>query len=267
MYEDNVCKFNLNLSSDLICRSFVCECYGNQATPSRSPYHAICLVTGGKGLLCCDGGEVTLTAGTLFWLHAGEIFSVRSTDALRYYYIHFYGRRADELLCRLPLADGGLIYRGCDALLPFWEDCFLMAEEGNIDVICEAVLLYSFAKLRPIRNQQNDVVARMVMLIQENFSDPELSMSMIAQRLGYDAKYLSSLFKREKGIAYAKYLRQLRIKHAIFLMEEGVMSVKSIAILCGYRDALYFSKIFAEEQGVSPSVYMQSVCKKHYPEK
>ena len=261
MYEDNVCKFNFNQSSDLICRSFICERFGRQAIPARSPYHAVCLVLAGEGRLLYNGAHIALSVGTLFWLREGDVFSVESTNALQYYYIHFYGRRADELMHRLPMSDEGLVYRGCDALLHFWEDCFLMAEDGNIDVICEAVLLYSFAKLRPIRTKQSNVVTQMIMLIQENFTDPELSMSVIAQKLGYDAKYLSSLFKREKGIAYAGYLRQLRIKHAIFLMEEGVLSVKNIAILCGYRDAFYFSKIFTQSEGISPTVYMQRVSK------
>ena len=259
MYEDNVCKFNFNQSSDLICRSFVCERLGRQANPTRSSYHAVCLVLSGEGRLLYNQACIALSAGTLFWLRAGEIFSVESTNALQYYYIHFYGRRADELIYRLSPADEGLVYRGCDELLRFWEDCFLMAEDGNIDVICEAVLLYSFAKLRPIRTRQSDVVTQMVMLIQENFTDPELSMFSISQKLGYDAKYLSSLFKREKGIAYATYLRQLRIKHAVFLMEEGVLSVKNIAILCGYRDAFYFSKIFTRSEGISPKIYMERV--------
>ena len=39
-------------------------------------------------------------------------------------------------------------------------------------------------------------------------------------------------------------------------MEEGVISVKNIALLSGFRDALYFSKIFTKVEGISPKAYM-----------
>ena len=261
MNGDNVCKFNPSCSSDLICLNFICERFNKQASQSRSPYHTVGLVFRGEGRLTREDTVDALSAGTLFWLYEGERFSVESTDGLQYYYIQFYGRRADELMQRMRAPDAGTVHVGYDTLIPFWEDCFSLAEEGNIDVVCEAVLLYSFAKLRPNHTRQNDVVAQMVRLIQENFSDPELSMSLIARELGYDAKYLSSLFKREKGIAYASYLRQLRIRHAVFLMEEGVSSVKNVAILCGFRDALYFSRIFTQSEGIAPTAYMQRIAK------
>jgi AraC-like DNA-binding protein len=84
-------------------------------------------------------------------------------------------------------------------------------------------------------------------------------LSKIAEELGYDSKYLSSLFKKRKGVTYTKYLREQRIKHAIFLMEEGVVSVKNVAILSGFRDALYFSKIFTQSTGLSPKAYIAKI--------
>jgi YesN/AraC family two-component response regulator len=84
---------------------------------------------------------------------------------------------------------------------------------------------------------------------------------VLAAELGYDAKYLSSLFKKKKGTPFTQYLRELRIAHALFLMEQGVVSVKNIAILAGFGDALYFSKIFKEVMGVSPKSYIEGLHK------
>ena len=96
-------------------------------------------------------------------------------------------------------------------------------------------------------------------LTQKSFTDPDLSMSVIADELKYDPKYLSSVFKKKKGIPYTQYLRELRIKHAIFLMEQGVVSVKNVALLSGFSDALYFSKIFTAAEGISPKAYIQKI--------
>ena len=143
-------------------------------------------------------------------------------------------------------------------MIPFWKECQKLAEEANIDVLCESVILYSLAKLNPAKKEKCDVISKVIELTQNNFTDPDLSISAIADMLGYNEKYLSALFKKKKGVAYTQYLREQRIKHAIFLIEQGVESVKNVALLSGFRDALYFSKIFTASVGISPKEYIKS---------
>ena len=84
-----------------------------------------------------------------------------------------------------------------------------------------------------------------------------VSISDIAKALKYDPKYLSALFKDKVGITFTEYLRDVRCRHAAFLFDEGINSVKSVAILSGFSDALYFSKIFKRETGISPTDYIK----------
>lgn len=256
---ENVCKLNLNCSSDLICRDFVYETANMQASPRRAQQHFFCLVTHGRGRLLCDDRSYDLAEGVLFVVESGCLFSVESVEELKYYYISFHGRRGDEYLERLRIGKNNCVFRGYGELIPFWYDCQTLAEDGNIDIVCEAVLLYSLAKLRPLPKEQNDVVSQIVTLTQNHFNNPDLSLSVIAEKVGYDAKYLSSLFKKRQAISYTQYLRELRIKHAIFLMEQGVVSVKNVSLLSGFRDALYFSKVFTAEIGVSPKAYIKQL--------
>lgn len=259
MQFESICKFNYNRSSDLICLNFILEAENALAKPVRSQRHAIHIVKSGTGVLRCHGRTTPLQRGTVFFIQEGETFSIESRDQLQYYYIHFHGRRGDEYLQRLNVDDQNRVFPSYESLLPFWEDCHQIAENGNIDILCEAVLLYTVAKLRPDKKENNDVVAKIVTLTHENFSDPNLSITAIAQKLGYDAKYLSSVFKKRKGVPFTQYLRQLRLKHAVFLMEQGLVSVKNIALLSGFSDALYFSKLFTQSEGISPKAYIQKV--------
>ena len=256
---ENVCKLNLNRSSDLICRNFVYETANAQAKPLRADEHFLCLVTDGVGQYVCGEYSHDLAVGMLFFVESGSQFSICSTDSLKYYYISFYGRRGDEYLERLRIGKQSCVFSGYESLIPFWRECQELAEEGNIDFVCEAVLLYSFARLKPSPKEQNDVVTKMITLTQNHFTAPDLSLTAISEQLGYDAKYLSSLFKKRKGISYSQYLRELRIKHALFLMEQGVVSVKNVSLLSGFRDALYFSKVFTAEEGMSPKAYIKQL--------
>ncbi len=59
------------------------------------------------------------------------------------------------------------------------------------------------------------------------------------------------------GTTFSEYLKTLRLRHAVFLIEQGITSVKNVALLSGYRDPLYFSKVFRQSLGVSPSEFIE----------
>ena len=178
---------------------------------------------------------------------------------MEYCYISFHGRRADELLQRFHIDGTQPVFDGYETLEGFWNDCQKKANEGNIDILCESVLLYSLAALPADKKTKSDAISKVVELAQKNFNKPSLSISEISREIGYAPKYLSSLFKKKKGISFTAYLREMRIKHALFLMEQGVVSVKNVALLSGFGDALYFSKIFTAEMGLSPKAYIQKL--------
>ena len=210
----------------------------------------------GEGILNIDGKEDRISTGTLFLINSGSDFSIKDGGGLKYYYVSFRGRRADELIERFRINDANRIFDGCESLIPFWQESQHRAVEGVIDLVSEAVLLFSLSGLTPSQNRPNNVIAEVVAITQNNFTSPDLSISKIASELGYDPKYLSSLFKKKQNIPYTQYLRDLRIKRSIFLMEQGLVSVKNIAALSGFSDALYFSKVFAAVEGIPPREYI-----------
>ena len=78
-----------------------------------------------------------------------------------------------------------------------------------------------------------------------------------AAALGYSAKYVSRMFKQSMGLSFSEYVKNARIQHAVFLMEQGITAVKNIALLCGFHDAAYFSNVFRDSVGLSPSQFIQ----------
>ena len=256
MKSENVCKFNFTRSSDLICLNFIKETQNSQSHNLLAKENAIFLVGSGSGTFMRNGAEQKISVGSLFFVCASDRFSVCSEDSLEYFYITFGGRRAEELCLRFGLSSCG-VFEGFEGLLPFWEECNAAATEENIDMLCESVLLYSLAKLAPQKKEHNDAVSHVIAITQKRFEEPSLSLSQIAAEIGYAPKYLSSLFKKKKGITYTQYLREIRIRHAVFLMEQGVVSVKNVALLSGFGDALYFSKVFSDVMGVAPKAYIQ----------
>ena len=86
----------------------------------------------------------------------------------------------------------------------------------------------------------------------------DLSLASVAAEVGYHKKYLSHRFRLYTGVGFNRYLKDLRVKNAVFLMDNGVHSVKNVALLCGFGDPLYFSKVFRETVGISPKNYRKN---------
>lgn len=255
MSNTNICKFNPIQSSDLNCSAFVFEQNGGQSLTSPSNRNSLHLIADGVGVFSCEGKDHTVEPGTMFFVKRGESFSV-SGDGLKYYYIRFEGRRGDEILSRLGVNKSNRVFCGFGELLSFWEGCLSSSDESNLDLLAESVLLYSMARLSPKKTDKSDMVSRVIAITADRFTYPSLSLSSISAEIGYHEKYVSSRFKKEMGISFVQYLRNIRIDHAVFLMEQGVVSVKNVALLSGFSDSLYFSKVFKEIKGVSPKEFI-----------
>ena len=58
-------------------------------------------------------------------------------------------------------------------------------------------------------------------------------------------------------MGYADYLKTVRMKYAISLFENGLDSIKNVALLSGFTDPLYFSTVFKNKIGVPPKMYIK----------
>lgn len=63
------------------------------------------------------------------------------------------------------------------------------------------------------------------------------------------------LFVKKVGVSPYKYLLNLRIKQAKYLLLNTNLSVSNISKSVGYHDSLYFSRVFKKNVGVSPSQF------------
>lgn len=84
----------------------------------------------------------------------------------------------------------------------------------------------------------------------------QLSLQEIAEAFDISYSYLSSLFKKYKGISPNEYLTQKRLQKAKELLcMDPPHSIKDIAQSVGYLDPYYFSRIFKATTSMTPTQY------------
>ena len=87
----------------------------------------------------------------------------------------------------------------------------------------------------------------------------DLSLKSLAELLGVNSSYLSTLFKKETGSTLTEYVNRKRVEHAIFLLNSTNLQIQEIAAACGIPDVNYFTKIFKKQVGNTPKEYREKI--------
>lgn len=100
-----------------------------------------------------------------------------------------------------------------------------------------------------------EINALMVDYLRTNYRI-EITLSRLAEQLGFSSEYLTKIFKKHNGDTPIKYITKLRIDEAKqLLVNEPSMEVKKIGEYVGYPDSFYFSRVFKSSTGEYPSEY------------
>ena len=257
MKNKNICKFITNSIADkLEVHRFIYETDAETIkTKTLLSHHRAILIKQGRGEIKIDRSSFNFETGNFIICFKDENIFIDAEKDCEYMYIDFSGTRSELLFHRFFINEKNRIFSGFDGLIPFWQNSLCRAGNINLDLVSESVLLYTFSRLVVNENPQKNLINKILELTEENYTSSELSVSFIADELSYNAKYISHIFKQNMEISYTEYLKNLRIKYAVSLLEHGIDSVKNIAFLSGFSDPLYFSTVFKNTVGVSPKEY------------
>ena len=101
---------------------------------------------------------------------------------------------------------------------------------------------------------QNKYILAAKKLVQEQYSDPTLSLASVAEALGIHPNYLSKLFKTSINLNFIDYLRSYRVQRSRELLERG-LSVNAVAEQTGFSSPQSFIRVFKASVGCTPGQY------------
>ncbi|NRT73904.1 response regulator transcription factor [Clostridium beijerinckii] len=101
----------------------------------------------------------------------------------------------------------------------------------------------------------SSMVLLAIKYIEDNYYSNELSINYISNKLEVTSSYLSKLLKKETGLSFIDYLTKIRVKKAMYIMEDPAVKIYDVAELVGYSNQHYFCRAFKKVVGVSPTEY------------
>jgi len=99
-------------------------------------------------------------------------------------------------------------------------------------------------------------LAKVVQLVELNYTDPEFSTSSAAKMLYVSERSLQRRFKSSVEKTFTEYLTEVRLDNACRRLLAGE-KVSDVAFECGFNDPSYFSQRFRHRFGMSPTQFVE----------
>jgi AraC-like DNA-binding protein len=102
---------------------------------------------------------------------------------------------------------------------------------------------------------QHPLIRQAIQYIDDNLSDPHLTVRRVAEALGLNTNYLSHMFANEVGERMGIVITKRRIAKAQALLSTTSLQIKCIAQDTGHANPNWFSHVFRVVTGITPNQY------------
>ena len=245
---------------------------GHKPGPKVVDYYLLHHVLSGKGIFSCNGSTYELSAGDSFLIEPDRLvgYTADLEDPWQYRWIAFEGERAAVMLRRIGLSSERPVVhtnrrRRVSALFHQVQQA-LQSRGSHAGLKANGCLLLLFAEyaetLDPHQKHMpaeasggEQIVQQAIHYLSTQYAEP-VTIELMAEALGYNRAYVSTLFKRHTGVTPIAFLARLRLDKARHLLRERLeLTVEQIASSVGIQDPLYFSKQFKRMYGTTPTEY------------
>lgn len=174
--------------------------------------------------------------------HVKLLFKARDADNLFLLY-HNLMLQMDELSGHLLPLPSSSLFAGQTELIDFLEHTYTS--------LCEILT-------RSAKTSCSVPVGKAIAYMKQHFSDSSLTVEQIASAAYLSSSRLSVLFRQEMNQTINDYLTELRISHAVYLLQNSSYKIYEIAEKAGYKSSQYFSQVFFQKTGQKPLYFRQN---------
>jgi len=106
-----------------------------------------------------------------------------------------------------------------------------------------------------ITKPDENLLDRVIEIIEDNISDNDLKVEWIARELGMSHSILYKKVMALTDLSIVEFVRTIRLKKASMLLSKTDFTVSEVSHEVGFTDPKYFSKCFQKLFGTTPSSY------------
>ncbi len=107
-----------------------------------------------------------------------------------------------------------------------------------------------------LKSVDEQLMERVMDFINENISNSELSVEILASGVGMSRVHLHRRLKYLTGQSASDFIKGIRLRQAASLLSEGKFAISEVAYATGFSNLSHFSNSFKEFFGLSPTAYV-----------
>ena len=106
-----------------------------------------------------------------------------------------------------------------------------------------------------VKTPDEQLMERIMREVNNNLSNPELTVEMLADKVGMSRVHLNRKLKELTNQSPRNYIRNIRLIKAAELLSQKKMSIAEVAYKVGFASPDNFSALFKEMYGMTPKDY------------
>ncbi len=106
-----------------------------------------------------------------------------------------------------------------------------------------------------LKSVDEQLMERVMNFINENLSNTDLSVEILASGVGMSRVHLHRRLKYLTGQSASDFIKGIRLRQAATLLGEGKFTISEVAYATGFSSLSHFSTSFRDFYGVSPTAY------------
>lgn len=119
----------------------------------------------------------------------------------------------------------------------------------------EATTNMIFPSTPPITSYDEKFIKKIAQSVEEKLENPDFKIEDLADSMNLSRTVFYRKIKSILGVSPKDFVRDMRVKKAVQLLDSGEYSISEIAYMSGFSSPQYFSRVFKEVMNCTPSEY------------
>lgn len=222
--------------------------------PKKANFAEIFWCIDGEGEFEYNNSIFTLRKNQIWYYPSGAFHKIRCGGKFFHYrWLAIGGSNADMLFSGVRLLPGVNDSGECPEELfnRITLNINSLSVKVQMENMATAFKILTTAVSKPLQIHKTRV-EEVKIIVEEYFSNSDLSVERIAELLHVDRTVLSKNFSVQQHTSIIKYIAARRMREAGVLLRETNLPIKEIAVRCGYSTHNYFTKAVKNFYGMTP---------------
>lgn len=255
--------------------------------PTRFEMYTVVLMDVDFGELVKAGSAIRYRAGTVFWLHPGQVVSMNLDYSVKprgmmlvfkpelikrtglgrdFYMFDFFNHDVNEALTLTSIERGMMLnsYANIQGELlsrrDYLSDHMIRLGIGTLLSYCKRFFERQYEERTP---KAKSLGERLNIMLENYLTSPspaqhgQPTVAWCASQFNLSANYFGELVRKEMHITAQEFIQMKIVQHAKYLLRYSLMTVNEIAGELGFTYPTHFTRMFRQKTGVSPQEFRQ----------